>query len=245
MTLKEKDTCYVYYQAHTFGATRGEKPLKQIMIIEDDETILFGLQIALKKNGFQPIPCMSLQEGKIKLSDHIALILLDWNLPDGTGQDFCSYAKSRRDVPVIFLTVRDEEKDIVQGLDMGADDYIIKPFQISVLLSRINAVLRRTGDIGQSVMTCGGISVDKTKTSVLLEGLELSLTAGEYKLLTILLENKNKTLTRTQLLEKLWDAEGNFVNDNTLTVTMKRLREKLNNPPSIKTLRGIGYRMED
>lgn len=219
--------------------------MKQILIIEDDETIMFGLQTALKKNGFLPVCCTSLAEGREKLSDHIALILLDWNLPDGMGSDYCRYVKVKRDIPVIFLTVRDDEKDIVMGLDMGADDYIIKPFQITVLISRINAVLRRTKDISQSVLTCGEITVDKGKTKAFFTGQELALTAGEYRLLTVLLENKDHTLTRIQLLDKLWDTDGNFVNDNTLTVTMKRLREKLNSPPCIKTIRGIGYRMED
>lgn len=219
--------------------------MKQILIIEDDETILFGLQTALKKNGFLPIGCSSLTEARENFSEHISLILLDWNLPDGTGDAFCRYIKNISEIPIIFLTVRDDEKDIVKGLDIGADDYIIKPFQITVLLSRINAVLRRTKDISQSVLTCGEITLDKTKTKAFCKGQELSLTAGEYRLLTILLENKDQTLTRTQLLDKLWDIECNFVNDNTLTVTMKRLREKLNNSQCIKTIRGIGYRMED
>ncbi len=219
--------------------------MKQILIIEDDETILFGLQTALKKNGFLPICCSCLTEARQKFSDSISLIILDWNLPDGTGDAFCHYIKNISEIPLIFLTVRDDEKDIVKGLDIGADDYIIKPFQITVLLSRINAVLRRTKDINQSVLTCGEIVLDKTKTKALCKGQELSLTAGEFRLLTILLENKDQTLTRTQLLDKLWDTDGNFVNDNTLTVTMKRLREKLNNSQCIKTIRGIGYRMED
>ncbi|MEF2966985.1 response regulator transcription factor [Paenibacillus sp. M1] len=220
--------------------------MKKIMIIEDDETIQFALKIALQKNGFEPVCAYTLAEGKKRFSDSVSLVLLDWNLPDGTGSAFCRYVKSISDVPIIFLTVRDEEKDIVQGLDMGADDYIVKPFQLSVLLSRINAVLRRTKNKNySSVLTCGTISILKDKTRAFSEGEELALTAGEYRLLTVLLENKNQTLTRAQLLGKLWDTDGNFVNDNTLTVTMKRLREKLNFPSCIKTIRGIGYRMED
>ncbi|MNC50209.1 Sensory transduction protein regX3 [compost metagenome] len=167
-------------------------------------------------------------------------------MPDGTGADFCRHVKLTRNVPVIFLTVRDGEGDIVQGLDMGADDYITKPFQLAVLLSRIRAVLRRSaGPDGLQLLACGGITVDKPRTLACCSGQELALSAGEYRLLTVLLENKNLTLTRTQLLDKLWDANGNFVNDNTLTVTMKRLREKLGNPDCIKTIRGIGYRMEE
>lgn len=220
--------------------------MKRILVIEDDETIAFGLRAALGKNGFDVSCTVSLEEGKGLFSDSVSLVLLDWNLPDGTGADFCRYVKARRDVPVIFLTVRDEEKDIVQGLDMGADDYMIKPFQLSVLLSRIRAVLRRSaGAASQPVLTCADIAVDKSRTLAFRSGQELALSAGEYRLLTVLLENKDQTLTRTQLLDKLWDANGNFVNDNTLTVMMKRLREKLDNPDCIKTIRGIGYRMEE
>ncbi|HEX3023433.1 MAG TPA: response regulator transcription factor [Lachnospiraceae bacterium] len=219
--------------------------MKKVMIIEDDDTIQFALQIALKKNEYHVISCASLKDGREKLHDEIALILLDWNLPDGTGDDFCRYVKAKCDIPIIFLTVRDDENDIVKGLDMGADDYITKPFQLPVLLSRMNAVLRRTKDINCSILTCGEIKVDKTRTIAFYNEKELALTAGEYRLLLVFLENKNQTITRTQLLSKLWDADGYFVNDNTLTVTIKRLREKLCNPSYIKTLRGIGYRMEE
>lgn len=221
--------------------------MKKILIIEDDETISFGLTTALRKNGFQTLACASLAEAKTAFAaaNDIALILLDWNLPDGTGYAFCREIKAIRDVPVIFLTVRGDEQDIVRGFNLGADDYIVKPFQLSILLSRINAVLRRTKDISQNELCCGEVVLDKRKTMAWLRGQELSLTAGEYRLLLVLLENKNQTLTRPQLLDKLWDAEGNFVNDNTLTVTIKRLREKLNHPASLKTIRGIGYRMED
>jgi DNA-binding response OmpR family regulator len=223
------------------------KTMKQILIVEDDETIRFGLQTALRKNGYEPVCAASLKEGRQSFSPSIALILLDWNLPDGTGAEFCRQVKAVRDVPVIFLTIRDDERDIVEGLDIGADDYIVKPFLLAVLLSRIQAVLRRTKGSGQdqAVMICGDIRVDSSRTMASCGGQPLSLTAGEYRLLTVLLTNKNQTLTRAQLLDKLWDADGHFVNDNTLTVTMKRLREKLNNPINIVTLRGIGYRMED
>ncbi|MDF2935339.1 MAG: response regulator transcription factor [Paenibacillaceae bacterium] len=220
--------------------------MKRILVVEDDETISFGLTSVLTKNGYEVCCAASIEEGRELFSPLVSLVLLDWNLPDGTGADFCRFVKSRQDVPVIFLTVRDGERDIVQGLDMGADDYITKPFQLAVLLSRIRAVLRRsTGPDGQQVLACGGITVDKARTLASCSGQELALSAGEYRLLTVLLEHKNLTMTRTQLLDKLWDANGNFVNDNTLTVTMKRLREKLGNPDCIKTIRGIGYRMEE
>ncbi len=220
--------------------------MKRILVVEDDETIAFGLTPVLTKNGYEVSCAASLEEGRGLFSPQVSLVLLDWNLPDGTGADFCRLVKSKQNVPVIFLTVRDGERDIVQGLDMGADDYITKPFQLAVLLSRIRAVLRRsTGPDTRQILSCGGITVDKARTTVSCSGTELALSAGEYRLLTVLLEHKNLTMTRTQLLDKLWDANGNFVNDNTLTVTMKRLREKLGNPDCIKTIRGIGYRMEE
>lgn len=219
--------------------------MKQILIIEDDETILYGLQRALAKNGFLPVCCSTIAEAKAKFNGQISLILLDWNLPDGTGCDYCQYVKKISNVPIIFLTVRDEQQDIVMGLDLGADDYIIKPFQLAVLLSRMNAVIRRSKADCQEIILCGAIKIDKVKTMAYLHNQKLELTAGEFRLLTVLMENKNQTLTRSQLLDKLWDKEGNFVNDNTLTVTMKRLRDKLCFPDSLKTIRGIGYRLED
>lgn len=128
---------------------------------------------------------------------------------------------------MIFLTVRDDEKDIICGLDMGADDYVVKPFLLSVLQSRINAVLRRTHSNTNNTITCENISLNKVEVKAYLDNVEVPLTAGEYKLLLSLMENKNRAMTRTKLLEMLWDVDGNFVNDNTLTVTIKRLREKL------------------
>lgn len=222
------------------------KDEKTILVIEDDETISFGIRTYLEKHRFHIMLADSVCEAKRKLSANgVSLILLDWNLPDGSGEELCNWIKAGCDAPVIFLTVRDGEKDIVHGFDLGADDFITKPFQLSVLLSRINAVLRRAKGSNSQLLSCGSIILDKARTKVICEGEELLLTAGEYRLLLFMMENKNQILTRTQLLEKSWDSSGNFVNDNTLTVTMKRLREKLNNPSCIKTIRGIGYIMED
>lgn len=153
--------------------------------------------------------------------------------------------KEQADTPIIFLTVRDSVMDITRGLDMGADDYITKPFHIAVLESRIAAVLRRLPEDRQPVLVCGDISLDKDKMQGYLNGEPVTLTALEYRLLHILLENKGRTLPRNLILERLWDADGNFVNDNTLTVTMRRLRKKLNDTRHIVTIRGIGYRMEE
>lgn len=218
-----------------------------IMLVEDDEAIRFALQRFFIKKQVQTICCETVLQARAALTPAINLVLLDLNLPDGSGYDLCRIVKTVGDIPVIFLTVRDEEKDIVQGLDMGADDYIVKPFQLSVLWSRINAVLRRTSDnTGDAkLLCCGEIRVDNAASRVWVSGQEISLTAAEYRLLLLLLENKNRTMTRTLLLERLWDMGGEFVADNTLTVTMKRLREKLGNPACIRTLRGLGYRMEE
>ncbi len=220
-----------------------------ILVVEDDENISFGINSFFTREGFHIICCGSLSEAREAFTNAVNLVILDLNLPDGSGHDFCRMVKSKIDTPIIFLTVRDDETDIVQGLDMGADDYIIKPFHLSVLLARVNAVLRRFGKNNDGkasdLLCCGGIRMDTKATRVWSNGKEITLSAGEYRLLNVLLENKNITMTRTVLLERLWDIDKEFVNDNTLTVTMKRLREKLGNPQCIRTLRGIGYRMED
>lgn len=218
-----------------------------ILLAEDDETICFALQRFFTKKQVQIICCNTVKQARTFLSPAINLVLLDLNLPDGNGYDLCRTIKNIGDIPVIFLTVRDEEQDIVRGLDMGADDYIVKPFQLSVLWSRINAVLRRTSSDtdGVRLLCCGEIRVDSTASRVWSGKQEVYLSAAEYRLLVLLLENKNRIMPRALLLERLWDMGGEFVEDNTLTVTMKRLREKLGNTTCIRTLRGLGYRMED
>lgn len=217
----------------------------KILLIEDDDTIAFGIRSALKKKGYEVISCMDMAEGRRLFSSEISLILLDLNLPDGSGYEFCRWVKERGDTPVIFLTVRDDAADITKGLDMGADDYITKPFSISVLESRIRAVLRRISKTEEGILSCGTIRIDKKRMQASVRGEDISLTGLEYRLLLILMENKGCILPRNLILEELWDNEANFVNDNTLTVAIKRLREKLKDASCIKTIRGIGYRMED
>lgn len=221
--------------------------MPHILLLEDDETIAFGIERAMKKEGSTTVWCRTLKEAQSCLDEKTDFVLLDLNLPDGNGFSFCRQVKAFDEtLPVIFLTVRDDEKDIVRGLDMGADDYIVKPFLLSVLSSRIRAVLRRSSRTAEKGrLICGDISMDTEKLKAYIGTAEVVLTAGELRLLRVLLENKNQAITRNRLLELLWDADGNFVNDNTLTVTMKRLREKLGNPKQIQTLRGIGYRMEE
>lgn len=217
-----------------------------ILVLEDDETISFGVKAGLELKGHNVICCSNVKEARASVSGSTDLALLDWNLPDGSGYSFCRELKASGNISVIFMTVRDSEADIVNGLNAGADDYIVKPFKLSVLSARISAVLRRSSrNKPDKLLKCGGIVLDLDKTEVLINDEEIALSVGEYRLLSVLMANKNLTLTRAALLEKLWDAEGNFVNDNTLTVTVKRLREKLGSDSSIRTLRGIGYRMED
>lgn len=219
----------------------------KIFLIEDDYTITLGIKSFLRKNNFKVIHAENIEEGKKLFDIDIDLILLDLNLPDGIGYEFCRYVKAIKDIPVIFITVRDEEGDIVKGLDMGADDYITKPFKFSVLLSRINAVLRRTKrqNFEDEILRCKDIKIIKSQTKVYKNDCKISLTVREYNLLLLLLENKNRTLTRDVLLDKLWDANREFVNDNTLSVSIKRLREKLGDASVIKTVRGLGYKVED
>lgn len=178
------------------------------------------------------------------------------NLPDGTGYDFFSFVKSKSNIPIIFLTVRDEEEEIVKGLDLGADEYITKPFKLSVLESRINTVLRRVKNdtsLNDTSLNDTLFSKDlkliKSQIKVFKKDEEVNITRREYKILELFMESLNQTLTRGFILERLWDIEGDFVNDKTLTVTIKSLREKIednpNKPTIIKTIRGIGYRMEN
>lgn len=218
-----------------------------ILIIEDDDTIAFGIKSFLLKNNYRVIHGENLEKGKELFKTDIDLILLDLNLPDGSGFDFCHYVKEIKDIPIIFLTIKDEESTMIKGLDMGGDDYITKPFKLSVLQSRINAVLRRTvkQNMQEEVLLCKNIKLIKSESRVYENNHEVELTVSEYNLLLQLLENKNRTLTRTILLEKLWDVNGEFVNNNTLSVAMKRLRDKLEDASFIKTVRGIGYRLED
>ena len=219
--------------------------MAKILFVEDDDTISFWIRASLEKKGYEITACTCLAGAKKLFSDAFALVLLDLNLPDGTGYELCTWVKARCDTPIIFLTVRDEVSDITRGLDMGADDYVTKPFHIAVLESRIAAVLRRVPEEPDGSAACGNIRLNKEKMQVLLDGREITLTALEYRMLLILMENKGRTLPRSLILEKLWDSEGNFVNDNTLTVTVKRLREKLDHTRCITTVRGIGYRMEE
>ena len=218
-----------------------------IYYIEDDNSIAQSVKEYLEQYDFHVIIYTSIADARQAVrSMPPQLILLDRNMPDGQGDRFCRWIRSEeKELPVIFLTVRGEAKDIVSGFTDGADDYVVKPFELEVLHSRILALLRRTERLKQTKLTCGGITVDTEKVAVFCRREEVTLSQMEYQLLLLLMENKGKTVMRGQILERVWDINGSYVNDNTLTVTMKRLREKLHNPACIKTIRSFGYRMED
>ena len=222
--------------------------MRKILLIEDNETIILGLKYSLEQEGFEVDVAKSVKETQKKLENTFDLYLLDISLPDGNGFEICKEIKSKQDVPVIFLTARDEETNVVLGLDIGADDYIIKPFRIRELISRINSVLRRYDkNMANSRIVYQDIVIDTKKAKVYQNNQEIIFTSLEYKILLMLFTNQNKLITRDQLLDKIWDIAGNFVNDNTLTVYIKRIREKIGDKQGniIQTVRGIGYRIGD
>ena len=221
--------------------------MTEIFYLEDDETIAMTVKEYLSGKGFTVFLFGTLEEGRKELERRMpGLVLIDWNMPDGGGADFCKWMRSRwKELPIIFLTVRDDTRDIVSGFGNGADDYVTKPFALEVLYSRIEALLRRTGNGQGGYLSCGPVQVDTDKMAVLCRGEEVTVSQIEYQLLVILLQNKGRTVTRERLLESIWDSNGNYVNDNTLSVAMKRLREKLGHPTCLKTIRSFGYRMEE
>lgn len=220
----------------------------EIYYAEDDPNIAEGVQLYLEERGFQVTAIETVCEMKETLMKKLPdIILIDWNLPDGTGDILCSWIRRRfgDTLPILFLTVKGETEDVVKGFQNGADDYIVKPFELEVLYSRITAILRRAGYKENTLIYCDRIHLDKEKMIVYCEGEEVVLNQTEYRIMVYLMEHKGETVTRDKLLENIWDASRNFVNDNTLTVAMKRLRKKLGNPECIKTIRSFGYRMED
>ena len=224
--------------------------MRNILMVEDDSTIAFAVKYAVEQEGFNLDIAENLENArKIVNSKEYDLILLDVMLPDGNGYEFLKQLREHdEDTPVIFLTACDEEVNIVMGLDIGADDYITKPFRVRELISRINAILRRKGKIqdNKKIIKFKNISIHTLEARVFKNDEEIILTSAEYKLLLILIQNKNVVLTRAQILEKLWDVTYDFVNDNTLSVYIKRLREKIeedsSKPEYILTVRGVGYK---
>jgi len=218
--------------------------MKHILLVEDNYTIIMGLKYSLEQENFKVISAQNVLEFNENIDKNdIDLVLLDVSLPDGNGFEICKEIKSKKDIPVIFLTAQDEETSVVLGLDLGADDYIVKPFRTRELISRINSVLRRYGHNESNLIQYKNIKIDTSSAKVYKDNEEIIFTSLEYKILLMLFSNQNKLISREQLLEKIWDIAGNFVNDNTLTVYIKRIREKLGDEIIIKTVRGLGYRI--
>lgn len=215
--------------------------------IEDDKQIAQLVKEYLEQNNCSVTIFATIAEAKEALQRQLpGLVLVDWNMPDGRGDLLCRWIRSKwKELPVIFLTVRNDSSDIVAGFKNGADDYVVKPFELDVLYSRICALLRRAGSVSEQYYACGSVSLDENRMMVFCKEEEITLSQVEYQLLLLLMKNKGRTVTRERLLEQIWDKNGNYVNSNTLTVTMKRLREKLHQPPCLKTIRSFGYRMED
>lgn len=214
---------------------------------EDDKVIAQSVKEYLEQQNCKVTVFRTINDIRKALGSHLpSILLLDWNMPDGQGNELCRWIRERwTDLPVIFLTVRGDSHDIIAGFQNGTDDYVVKPFELAILYSRMLALLRRAGKPKGTKLFCDNLTLDKEKMAVYYGQEEITISQPEYQLLLLLMENKGKTITREQLLEQIWDSNGNYVNDNTLTVTMKRLREKLHNPPCLKTIRSFGYRMED
>ena len=225
------------------------KEMHKILVVEDDTLIVRNLSELLRQEGFA-VTTASGQKEALQAAENVGfdLALLDISVLDGNGFFLCKSLKERYQLPVIFLTATDDEASVVMGLDMGADDYIIKPFRPMEMISRIKSVLRRTGRV-QAVFEIGNLRVDSVRGTVHKNGKEVYLSALEYRLLLVFLNNRGVVLSRSKLLDSIWDIAGEFVNDNTLTVYIKRLRDKIEDDPQnaqiIRTVRGIGYKVGD
>lgn len=222
-----------------------------IFVLEDDEAIGIGLRYSLENEGYRVTLARSVKEAlEIIQSDTFTLYILDLTLPDGNGYDVCSKIKAQGDLPVIFLTAYDDEVNVVMGFELGADDYIAKPFRVKELMARIKSVLRRySRDTADGMVYIKSLRINTNEARVYKNNEEIILTAMEYRLLLTLINNRGNVLTRNKLLEEIWDIEGDFVFDNTLTVYIKRLRDKIEDNPAkpeiIKTIRGLGYEIEN
>ena len=226
--------------------------MNRILLLEDDLSLISGLSFALKKQGFEIENARTIKEaGEYWRKGRYNLLILDVSLPDGCGFEFCKMVRKESEVPIIFLTASDEEMNIIMGLDIGGDDYITKPFKLGVLVSRVNALLRRTKSIrkNDAELVSNGIKINLLQTVVYKNGEQIELTAGEYKLLCLFMQNPNIVLTKDQILQRLWDCDANYIDSSTLTVYIRRLRMKVENNPSepemILTVRGMGYKWNE
>lgn len=221
--------------------------MMELCYVEDDVDIANAVKEYFEQKSFKVTICSTIREARQILEVHVpSIVLLDWNMPDGHGDSFCQWIRRKwKELPIIFLTVRGDSKDIVSGFQNGADDYVVKPFELVVLHSRILALLRRSNNVSEQYLSCNGIVIDRNRRMVSCQLEEINLSVAEYELLLYLMQNKGKTVTREKILEQVWDVNGNYVNNNTLTVTIKRLRDKLHQSNCLKTVRSVGYRMED
>lgn len=229
--------------------------MNRILLLEDDVSLIDGLQYSLKKNGFEVEIVRTVHEAFTALQDigKYDLLLLDVTLPDGTGFEVCEKVrKQNHQIPIIYLTASDEEVSVIRGLDCGGDDYITKPFKLGELCSRIRALLRRAGisnAANPTTIECGDITIDLFGNRVMLAGKVLDLTGAEYRLLCLLVRNANRIVTRDMILSELWDSTGDYVDNNTLSVYVRRLREKVEADPShpehLITVRGFGYQWKE
>ena len=221
-----------------------------IFLLEDDEAIGIGLTYSLENEGYNVTLAKSVKEAeKIIDEKEFSLYILDLTLPDGSGYDVCKRIKAKGDLPVIFLTAYDDEVNVIMGFELGADDYISKPFRVKELMLRIKSVMRRySNETSDGIIKINNLKINTNEAKVYKNNEEIILTAMENRLLLILLSNRGKVLSRTALLENIWDVAGDFVEDNTLTVYIKRLRDKIEEDPAkpefIKTVRGLGYVIE-
>ena len=223
--------------------------MSKILLLEDDLSLISGFSFAFRKQGFELAVVRTLKEANELWGEgKYDLLVLDVSLPDGTGYEFCKKVRQVSKVPIIFLTASDEEMNIIMGLDIGGDDYITKPFKLGVLVSRINALLRRAKGFNSTdtELQSNGIKVLMLQGQVFKNEKLIDLTAAEYKLLCLFMKNPNVVLTKEQILDKLWDCEGNYIDSSTLTVYMRRLRMKIEDNPSepqmLLTVRRMGYK---
>lgn len=223
--------------------------MKRIFFVEDDQSLIKGLSFALAKQGYETdIARTKLEAERLWQDGKYDLVILDVSLPDGSGYDICKKIRQTSKTPIIFLTAADEETDVIMGLEIGGDDYITKPFKLSIFLSRVNALLRRSSNFEQpnTELSSNNIKADLLTRKVYKKGIEIELTASEYKLLCLFMQNPNIVLSPEQILSRLWDCDENYIDNSTLTVYIRRLRKKIEDDPAdpqnIVTVRRMGYK---
>lgn len=222
--------------------------METILIIEDDRILNRGVSFALKKEGYRVISNYNISEGKVSVMENdIDFLLLDINLPDGSGLDLCEQINDKINFPIVFFTANDTDEDMIKGFERGCDDYIAKPFSMDVLKLKINAILKRSAKVEKDIFKYKDLKIDFESRKVFVKDEEVNLTVTEYKLLELLSKNKGRAVTKEIILEKLWDINGNYVDENAISVNIRRLRKKIEEDPKnlqyIITLFGIGYIM--